>query len=299
MNSGAQVYSLDDHIDHYVLSLRVARGCSEMTVSSYAHDLRQFSEFIGDKPTVSWVTADVRRFIAHLAKSGYAKSSLARKISCLRSFFNFLVHTNAIGSNLAAAVDLPRHRRTLPAVLYEGDVDRLLTSATGMGLEARDRALLELLYATGCRASEIAGLKLTDIDWETCTLQVMGKGAKERIVPFGKVAAQHLWTYITLLRPELVTDRNVTHVFVNYRGSPLSRRSLGRVVEKYVRLGDFYGVTPHALRHSFATHLLDNGADLRVVQELLGHASVSTTQVYTHVSGERIKTVYNNAHPRA
>ncbi len=290
---------MDDHIDHYLLTLRVARGCSEKTVQSYALDLRQFKEFIGDKPLATLVPADVRRFVAKLAKSGYAKSSLARKVSCLRSFFHFLVQTNAVVSNLAAVVDLPRHRRALPAVLIEQDVDKLLSSAVGQKLETRDRALLELLYATGCRASEIAGIKLSDIDWGACTLRVMGKGAKERIVPFGKVAAQHLRTYITVLRTRLVAGGKVTHVFVNYRGTPLSRRSLGRIVAKYVRQGEFDGITPHALRHSFATHLLDNGADLRVVQELLGHTSVSTTQVYTHVSGERIKAVYNKAHPRA
>lgn len=290
---------MDDHIDHYLLTLRVARGCSEKTVQSYALDLRQFKEFIGDKPLATLVPADVRRFVAKLAKSGYAKSSLARKVSCLRSFFHFLVQTNAVVSNLAAVVDLPRHRRALPAVLIEQDVDKLLSSAVGQKLETRDRALLELLYATGCRASEIAGIKLSDIDWGACTLRVMGKGAKERIVPFGKVAAQHLRTYITVLRTRLVAGGKATHVFVNYRGTPLSRRSLGRIVAKYVRQGEFDGITPHALRHSFATHLLDNGADLRVVQELLGHTSVSTTQVYTHVSGERIKAVYNKAHPRA
>ncbi|MBT9176820.1 MAG: Tyrosine recombinase XerD [Firmicutes bacterium] len=289
---------MDNHIDYYLLNLRVARGCSEKTVSSYALDLRQFKEFIGDKSMHALVTADVRRFVAQLAKRGYAKSSLARKISCLRSFFDFLMQTDAATSNPAAAVDLPRHRRALPTVLYEDDVDRLLSSVAGENLVDRDRALLELLYATGCRASEIAGLKLADIDWGACTLRVMGKGAKERIVPFGKIAAQHLQAYTAGLRAKLVTDK-VTHVFVNYRGSPLSRRSLGRIVDKYVRRGDFNGVTPHALRHSFATHLLDNGADLRVVQELLGHTSISTTQVYTHVSGERIKAAYNKAHPRA
>lgn len=290
---------VDDHIDRYMLSLRVEKGCSDRTLSSYALDLRQFREYVGDKSVTALAPGDVRRFIAQLAKRGYAKSSLSRKISCLRSFFRFLVQTEEAATNIAAAIDLPRQRRALPTVLYENDVDELLALAQGEDLAQRDRALLELLYATGCRASEIATLKLSDIDWSTCTLRVMGKGAKERIVPFGKIAAEHLKSYIELLRPKLVADRSVRHVFVNYRGTPLSRRSLGRVVAKYVQRGDFAGVTPHALRHSFATHLLDNGADLRAVQELLGHTSVSTTQVYTHVSKERIKAVYNKAHPRA
>jgi len=290
---------VDDHINHYLLSLRVERGCSEKTLTSYSLDLRQFREYVGDKPISALVPGDVRKFIAQLAKRGYAKSSLARKISCLRSFFSFLVRTEVGVTNVAAAIDLPRQRRALPTVLYEDDVDKLLTSAEGETLALRDRALLELLYATGCRASEIAALKLSDIDWSACTLRVMGKGAKERIVPFGKIAREHLRSYVNSLRAKLVTDRSVRHVFVNYRGTPLSRRSLGRIVDKYVQQGEFAGVTPHALRHSFATHLLDNGADLRAVQELLGHTSISTTQVYTHVSKERIKAVYNKTHPRA
>jgi integrase/recombinase XerC len=290
---------VDDHIDRYLLSLRVERGCSDKTLASYSLDLRQFREYIGDRSISALAPGDVRRFIAHLAKRGYAKSSLARKISCLRSFFSFLVQTEVGITNVAAAIDLPRQRRALPTVLYEDDVDKLLDLAQGENLALRDRALLELLYATGCRASEIAALKLSDIDWGAYTLRVMGKGAKERIVPFGKVAAEHLRTYLNNLRAKLVGDRSVRHVFVNYRGTPLSRRSLGRIVDKYVQRGEFTGVTPHALRHSFATHLLDNGADLRAVQELLGHTSISTTQVYTHVSKERIKAVYNKAHPRA
>ena len=290
---------VDDYIDQFMLTLRVERGCSEKTLLSYAFDLRQFRECVGERSLPSLTRSDVRRFLAHLAHSGYARSSIARKISCLRSFFDFLVRTNVVECNLAAALDLPRRRRTLPHVLYEKEIDSLLSSAAGEGLGVRDRALLELLYATGCRGSEIAALQLADIDWGSNTLKVMGKGAKERIVPFGNVAARHLKVYMETVRTKLVTNRSIGHVFVNYRGTPLSRRSLGRIVDKYVEQGGFPDVTPHSLRHSFATHLLDNGADLRAVQELLGHASVSTTQVYTHVSGERIKAVYNKAHPRA
>lgn len=176
----------------------------------------------------------------------------------------------------------------------------MLSSPDISPLGCRDQALLELLYATGCRASEICGLKLSDIEWSSRTIRVMGKGSKERIVPFGKLAEAQLKNYIIDVRPCLVASQGTVHVFVNYRGTKLSQRSLGRIVHKYVERAALQnGVTPHSLRHTFATHLLDNGADLRSVQELLGHVNVSTTQIYTHVTGERIKTVYSKAHPRA
>lgn len=291
---------LNNAYDQYLLSLRVEKGYSEKTVVSYAHDLGQFRIFIQDKLPAEVTRVDIRRFLAHLSSSGYAKSSVSRKISCLRSFFDFLIRAGVHNSNPAALVELPRRKKTLPVFLYEKDMERLLGMPDDSLLGLRDRALLELLYATGCRASEIIGLRVEDIDWGTRTLKVMGKGAKERIVPFGRLSAVSLRTYLDVARPELVAGRNICRVFLNYRGTPLSQRSLGRIVDKYIAKGALeLGVTPHSLRHTFATHLLDNGADLRTVQELLGHASVSTTQMYTHVTGERIKSVYSKAHPRA
>lgn len=276
------------------------KGYSEKTVVSYAHDLSQFRSFFGGKEPAEVTRVEIRKFLAYLSGAGYAKSSVSRKISCLRSFFDFLIRAGLLKANPARAVELPRRKKSLPVFLYEKDMERLLALPGDSLLGLRDRALLELLYATGCRASEVISLRLTDIDWGTRTLKVMGKGQKERLVPFGRLAAVSLRTYIDTARPRLRAGAEVSQVFLNYRGTALSQRSLGRIVDKYIEQGALaLGVTPHSLRHTFATHLLDNGADLRAVQELLGHASVSTTQVYTHVTGERIKSVYRKAHPRA
>ena len=292
---------MDSSLDNFILSLRVEKGYSEKTIESYAHDLSQFVSFAGLDAEWERITkADLRRFLSHLNQQGYAKSSVSRKISCLRSFFNFMVRTEGLLENPAAAIELPKRKKSLPVFLYAKEMELILSTPDNTPLGCRDRALLEILYATGCRTSEICGLKLSDIEWSSRTLKVMGKGSKERIVPFGKVAERQLKTYINEVRPRLVASQATSHVFVNYRGTKLSQRSLGRIVDKYVDIAALQtGVTPHSLRHTFATHLLDNGADLRSVQELLGHANVSTTQIYTHVTGERIKAVYSKAHPRA
>lgn len=288
-------------IDEFLLSLSVEKGYSDKTLVSYAHDLRQFVDFFG--PSLEWeriTKAELRRFLSHLNQQGYAKSTVSRKVSCLRSFFDYLVRAGVISTNPAAALELPRRRKALPTFLYTKETELLLGMPEATPLGCRDRALLELLYATGCRASEICGLKLGDIDWSSRTLRVMGKGSKERLVPFGKPAEAHLKAYITDVRTRLTAGRSVSYVFVNYRGTALSQRSLGRIVDKYVKKAALQiGVSPHSLRHTFATHMLDNGADLRSVQELLGHVNISTTQIYTHVTGERIKAVYSKAHPRA
>jgi len=288
-------------IDNFLLSLRTEKGYSEKTVISYAHDLQQFMEFLGSDTEWERISkADMRRFLSHLNQQGYAKSSVSRKVSCLRSFFDFLIRVGTINYNPANAVELPRRRKSLPVFLYTRELEALLSAPDQTPLGCRDRAILELLYATGCRASEISSLKLTDINWSARTIKVMGKGSKERIVPFGKTASKELSAYIDDARTRLTRGNSSLAVFVNYRGTALSQRSLGRIVDKYVtKTALEANISPHSLRHTFATHLLDNGADLRSVQELLGHVNVSTTQVYTHVTGERIKSVYNKAHPRA
>lgn len=295
------VMTMDANIDLYLLALRAEKGYSDKTIISYAHDLRQFCEFVGaDKQWEGISKADLRRFLSHLSHQGYAKSSVARKISCLRSFFEYLLRNNIVPLNPATTIELPKRGKPLPTFLYAKEMEHLLSLPANTPLGIRDRALLEMLYATGCRASEIIGLKLLDIDWLSRTIKVMGKGAKERIVPFGRLAESHLREYIDKARAALALGQECSYVFVNYRGTTLSQRSLGRIVKKYVVQASFeLGVTPHSLRHTFATHMLDNGADLRSVQELLGHVSISTTQVYTHVTGERIKTVYGKSHPRA
>jgi len=292
---------MEKYVDAFLLHLSADKGLSAKTVESYAHDLGQFCGFCNESRPIAEISrTDLRSFLAYLYQRGYAKSSVARKISCLRSFFGFLLREQVVTDNPAGQILLPRRKKSLPTFLHPPDMERLLDSPQETRLEMRDRALLELLYATGCRVSEMAGLTLGAVDWYSRTLRVVGKGDKERQVPFGRTAADSLREYLEKVRPKLLAHDNIKHVFLNYRGSPLSERGVGRILDKYVARASLpEATTPHSLRHSFATHLLDNGADLRTVQELLGHSSVSTTQIYTHVTSERIKSVYNKAHPRA
>ena len=225
---------------------------------------------------------------------------MARKVSCLRSFFDFLAKHRFVDSNPARGLELPRRAKRLPVFLYQKEMDLLLSLPDASPLGLRDRALLELLYATGCRASEVIGLKLDSLDYRARTVLVQGKGARERLVPFGSHAATSLKNYIEQGRVKLARGNAEERLFLNRWGKPLSQRSLGRIMDKYVdKAALTLGVTPHTLRHTFATHLLENGADLRSVQELLGHVNVSTTQIYTHVTRERLRAVYNLTHPRA
>jgi len=292
---------MEQHISAFLLHLSTDKGFSSKTVVSYANDLQQFRRFLGDGKRVDEVTrVTLRSFLGFLYDQGYQKSSGARKISCLRSFYTYLLREGIVNENPARQISLPRRRKSLPLFLQRADMEKLLASPKHTMLEIRDRALLELLYATGCRVSELTTLKLDSFDWYSHTLRVIGKGGKERQIPFGKVAADSMGRYLEAVRPRLVADQSIVFAFLNYAGRPLSQRSISRILDKYLKRTSLpREVTPHKVRHSFATHLLDNGADLRSVQELLGHSSVSTTQIYTHVTSERIRAVYNKAHPRA
>ena len=287
------------YIDSFILTFR-AGGASEKTIISYAGDLRQLVDFLGEGFLWEKVTkADLRRFLSYLNREGYAKTTVSRKVSCLRSFFNHLMRCGIMETNPALAIELPRKGKPLPLFLYPEEVLSLLNGIDQDPLGQRDRALLELLYATGCRASEIVSIKSDGLDWYEYTITVVGKGSKERVVHFGEQAALALKHYISNGRSSICRGGERS-LFLNYRGTALSQRSVGRIVDKHVRRAALNsGISPHSLRHSFATHLLDNGADLRTVQELLGHSNLSTTQIYTHVSSERLKSVYTLTHPRA
>lgn len=292
---------LYDEIDAYLFSLRIEKGASEHTVSSYATDLRQFMDFVGDN--IGWerlTKAELRRFLSHLNRAGLSRRTVSRKVSCLRSFFRHLVREGVVSVNPVMSIELPKQGKALPMFFYPEEMAALLASTDTGPLGVRDRAILELLYATGCRAAELMSIEVGDINWQQQSIRVIGKGNKERIVYFGAGAREALDVYLRQGRPALCDDKRVAALFVNYRGTPLSQRSLGRVIDKYVDKAALHeGFSPHSLRHSFATHLLDNGADLRAVQELLGHKNISTTQIYTHVTSDRLKKVYENAHPRA
>ncbi len=299
-------------LDDFLRYLTSVRRLSPATAEAYAADVIQFADFLaaayGEQHAFDWAAVDfrvVRRWIMHLRQARYAPASVARKLASLRSFFRFMVNNDLLEYNPAELVNTPARQRRLPEVLYTSEVERLLSSpddSTPLGL--RDRAILEFLYATGVRVSELVGLNLSDINLADRSARVLGKGNKQRVVFFGLPAAAALRRYIDEARPHLEARRPdgqpTDALFLNRFGGRLSVRGVQRLVHKHVlRAAVGTRVSPHVLRHSFATHLLDNGADLRAIQELLGHSSLATTQIYTHVSAERLRTSYFSAHPLA
>ncbi|MHC4693768.1 MAG: tyrosine recombinase XerC [Planctomycetota bacterium] len=255
-----------------------------------------------DQLLLSVETAAVRAYLAFLNEKQYSKATIARKLATLRSFYKFLVKRNQLGSNPVAAVRTPKQDKKLPMFLEYEDVKRLLdTPPMNNWLGARDRAILETLYSTGIRVSELVALNMDDIDFLGEVVHVRGKGKKERIAPISSSALQVIQHYMEYRNKRAQTSRNFdTRVlFVNKHGRRLSTRSVRRKMDKYLKMAGLDpAISPHTLRHSFATHMLNNGADLRSVQELLGHQSLSTTQVYTHLTTKKLKEVYDNAHPR-
>jgi integrase/recombinase XerD len=288
--------------------LELERGLSRNTLEAYRSDLQQFAEFLerhGLDP-LEVKTNDLADFISELAggtpeRPAAAPATLQRKIACLRSFYRHLRREQILDHDPAAELRAPRSRARLPKVLSRDEVARLLEQPRGTGPAAlRDRALLETMYACGLRASEAIGLELTELDLEAGILRARGKGSKERIVPIGGKAIQALGAYLERGRPKLGGVRPEPHVFVNLRGGGLSRQGLYKIVRRHARsAGLEERMSPHTLRHTFATHLLSGGCDLRSLQEMLGHADIGTTQIYTHLSTERLRDVYFDAHPRA
>jgi integrase/recombinase XerD len=291
----------------FLAYLEFERGLSRNTLEAYRSDLLQFGRFL-EARGVSAITAssaDVSDFLSMLAqgngKPPASTATIHRKAACLRSFYRHLRREGVRGSDPTAALSAPRRGRKLPQVLTRDEVNRLLSQPQGTEPSAlRDRALLETMYACGLRASETIGLEISDLDLEEQVLRARGKGSKERVVPIGRKAVEALALYVERGRPKLVGGRVEPHVFVNFRGGALTRQGLYKIVRRHaLRAGLADRMSPHTLRHTFATHLLSGGCDLRSVQEMLGHADVSTTQLYTHLSSQRLKDVYFKAHPRA
>jgi integrase/recombinase XerC len=292
---------IGDFLDY----LTYERNVSINTVGAYRDDLESFTGFLcNDYFTLARDQLDLKRidhlairaYLAHLARKKLSRSSIARHLSALRSFFKYLMREELVPANPARAVATPRREKHLPAVLQPSDVAALLEApdlSTPLGV--RDRAWLELMYASGLRISELVGIDLDDIELRARLVKVRGKGSKERIVPFGSKAQDAIRAYLDL-RDAAEQDA----LFVNYRGERITARSVRRLFNGYVRDASLRaGVSPHTLRHSFATHLLNAGADLRAIQELLGHASLSTTQKYTHLNDWQLIEVYKKSHPRA
>ncbi len=290
---------LDAAIDAFLVELRVERGLSPLTISAYRRDLAQFAEHADrrwkDDPQ------PLLDFVHRLQAAGARGSTQARKSAAVRSFYGFALREGIASRDVPALVDAPRPGSYLPDVLSTDDVDRILDAPPAddpVGI--RDRAILELLYGCGLRVSELVGLDTDRVDLPGQQVRVIGKGNKERRVPMGEEARERLHRYRAGPRTEWTAGRPTPAVFVGPRGGRMSRESVWRLVKRWARAsGVRERVTPHTFRHSFATHLLEGGADLRVVQALLGHASISTTQLYTHLTGERVREVYSRAHPRA
>lgn len=301
---------MDDAIRAFMTFLTVERQASPETIRSYRSDLRQLATFLEQarpspqaQPLVAIgdVTTDsLRAYLQWLDRKGEKASSLGRKLACLRSFFRFHVREGTVDKNPTDSIRSPKLPKTLPQVLTKDDANVLMEFPVGQTpLSLRDRAILETLYSTGARVSEAVALNLGDLNRSDGLVHLRGKGRKERIVPVGDVALQAIHAYRASLTQATADDRPAAPLFLNHRGGRLTARSVARLVARYSSRLAGGAVSPHALRHSYATHLLDEGADLRTIQELLGHASLSTTQKYTHLATDQLMAVYDRAHPRA
>jgi integrase/recombinase XerC len=288
----------------YINYLDAERNASRYTVRNYTRDLLAFFSYLKSREISSLNEVDrqvLRGYLSYLMKEGFARVSISRKLSAIRSFYRYLIREQLVAASPVADTSSPKLDKRLPKFLTPEETVRLLEapdSATARG--QRDRALIELLYASGLRVSELASLNPEQVNLETNEIRVWGKGAKERVVLMGKPAAAALAGYLSRGRPQLLGEKRSSALFLNRNGGRLTERSIQRLLGKYTRaVGIKKRVHPHLLRHTFATHLLDGGADLRVVQELLGHASLVSTQIYTHVSQSRARKVYLSAHPLA
>jgi len=295
---------MQEVFNKYINYLEAERNASVYTVRNYTHDLLDFFSFLRAKKISSLNEVDkhvMRDYLSYLIKQGFVKASIARKLSAIRSLYRYLLREGMVPASPVANTTSPKLDKRLPSFLTPKETVQLLEASdlsTPQG--QRDRALLELLYASGLRVSELVSLDLGQLNLDTDEIRVWGKGAKERVVLMGKPAAEALSTYLSQGRPKLLGEKKTSALFVNRNGGRLTGRSVQRILEKYTRVaGISKRVHPHMLRHTFATHLLDGGADLRVVQELLGHANLSSTQIYTHVTKSRARKVYLSAHPLA
>ncbi len=302
---------LSQHLEQFFQHLKYERNLSPHTLRNYASDLEQFKTHLfavekrADMPVADIDRLTIREWMASL-HADHKKTSVARKLASLRTFFQFLVREGKLESNPAKQVATPKIERKLPNHLTIEDAVRFIeTPDVNTAQGCRDRAIIEFLYATGIRVGELVGINLPDVDLREKMVRVTGKRKKQRIVPFGEPALQTLLLYLnetraTYLNNCPITKRDPQALFLNYQGTRITTRSVGRMIDKYIKLcSDIHDISPHSLRHTFATHLLDQGADLRDIQELLGHARLTTTQIYTQVSMEKMIEVYDRAHPKA
>jgi len=295
---------LNKLVKEFLDYLLIERGLADNTIVSYEKDLQNFLQFLNKvsvKDLEKLEKEHILAYLVHLKKMKRAAATIARRTAALKTFFNFLYQEGYIVNNLGENLEGPKKEKKLPDFLSVKEMDKLLAIPqlnTVQGV--RDKAMLELLYATGMRVSELINLDLHNLNLEMAYVRCWGKGSKERIIPIGSQAVSSLNTYLQWGRNKLLKNPREQALFLNQHGKRLTRQGFWKILKKYVKLaGIEKKITPHVFRHSFATHLLENGADLRVVQEMLGHADISTTQIYTHLTTKRISQVYNDAHPRA
>lgn len=301
MNSEKYHQHKDLLADQFINHLRVERGLADNTIQSYSRDLLRFFQFLeGRKRSPLHATQDdIMDYMGTLQKDLSARSC-ARSLSALKMFFRFLVTEGRIESSPARLLGAPKLPRKLPGVLTRDEVDMLLAQPDPSNQRGhRDKAMLELLYATGLRVSELVGLQISNINLEAGYVRMVGKGSKERMVPMGTKALEVLKAYLSEARGKLLKNKSSSSLFLNSRGAALTRQGFWKIIKKYgKKAGIRKETTPHKLRHSFASHLLEGGADLRSVQIMLGHADISTTQIYTHITRERLKQIHEKYHPR-
>ena len=295
---------MDYLVDSYLHYLVVEKGLSRNTIESYGRDLRVFLDFVEGRGIRSFrqvTRGDVLAFLKELQGRGLSVRSVSRALISLRGLFRFLLLEGHLEEDPVEEMEVPRPPRSLPHVLSLQEVERILEAPDpGTPLGVRDRAMLELLYATGMRVSELAGLAPEGVDIQVGFVRVKGKGDKERVIPIGEVARERLDIYLREGRPRLLKGRESPYLFVNRQGRGLSRQGIWKLIKRYaLQAGVLTAITPHTLRHSFATHLLERGADLRFVQVMLGHADIGTTQIYTHLNQEYLRKIYQQYHPRA
>jgi len=294
---------MDALLDQYLQYILVEKGLAPQTIAAYSRDLVRYLRYL-KKNRIDQIqnadTAVILRYLIHLRNRGLGTTSRARHLVTIRGFYRFLVQEKYIASNHAKVVDLPKRQITLPDVLSVDEARNLLETPEPTSLAGyRDAAMLELLYAAGLRVSELINLKLLDVNLEACFVRVTGKGAKERVVPFGRYAKLHLDNYLEFARPGLLKERISAYLFIARAGQPMTRQGFWKLLRKYAhKSGLTKHITPHTLRHSFATHLLEGGADLRTVQVMLGHVDIATTQIYTHVAQKHLKEIHTKYHPR-
>lgn len=285
-------------VDNFFKYIKIEKNFSENTIINYKNDLKQFFNFVLKSKINDFQNVDIRGFIVHLSSKKYSKASVERKIATLKSFFNYLKREGTLKVNPAENISFPKKDKKLPRFLEVNEINYFLDNIKGDRLEdIRDKAILETLYSTGIRVSELVNLNVQDVDFQNSLIKVLGKGSKERIVPIGSKALDSIENYIKNRKSKF---NNNEVLFVNKKGKKINVRTVRYRLNKLtIKYGLSKHISPHSIRHSFATHLLDKGADLRSIQELLGHANLTTTQIYTHVTTERLKEVYSKSHPRS